>query len=237
MHDNDSTITKVCTQCGEDKPLSAYHAQRPGRYGKAASCILCCRGRRVAKNATHGLPYARSGDETAIIAELAGIAATDWAYSAGIVDGEGSIFIKRTKPNGRQRGKSCQHTLVVIVTNTDLQLLDWLQGLFGGSVGLPKQPQSSAVIRGTRPCKVWQVGGARASAVLRGILPYMRIKREQAEIGIAFHGAKRAQVVRWREPLDPQQIAEREGFRERLGALNGRGIPAHPRQAREQIAA
>lgn len=33
--------TKLCTGCGKDLPLSAYRAQKQGRYGKAAKCGNC----------------------------------------------------------------------------------------------------------------------------------------------------------------------------------------------------
>ena len=33
--------TKVCTKCGESKPLSEYHKHKAGRFGLAAVCDKC----------------------------------------------------------------------------------------------------------------------------------------------------------------------------------------------------
>lgn len=34
-------VSKICTACGEDKPLSCFHVQKKGRNGRQAKCKPC----------------------------------------------------------------------------------------------------------------------------------------------------------------------------------------------------
>lgn len=42
-------ITKVCTQCGEEKPLHEYHVKKANSDGRAARCKVCVIAKRRAK--------------------------------------------------------------------------------------------------------------------------------------------------------------------------------------------
>lgn len=46
MADATLAATKVCSKCGEEKPLSTYYDQRASRDGKRADCGDCSRARR-----------------------------------------------------------------------------------------------------------------------------------------------------------------------------------------------
>ena len=81
----------------------------------------------------------------------------DYAYAAGIVDGEGSILIEQGKAPG------------VSVTNTSLAMLEFLQSLFGGSIRKQKTYKSHH-----RPAWVWSIKYDRALRMLDCILPYMK---------------------------------------------------------------
>ena len=41
--------SKTCTECGQIKPLSAYHAAADGKYGVRANCKDCKRAKRLAR--------------------------------------------------------------------------------------------------------------------------------------------------------------------------------------------
>lgn len=56
---------------------------------------------------------------------------TDWAYAAGLVDGEGCIAIVRSFV--AQRAKY-QYGVAVVVANRERNVLEWLRQLWGGSV-------------------------------------------------------------------------------------------------------
>src|ERR1700736_1605825 len=56
------------------------------------------------------------------------------AYTAGFFDGEGCVNIARYLQRGRP-----YHTLAIIFTNTDFQVLAWLQQRWGGNIFKPTQ--------------------------------------------------------------------------------------------------
>ena len=93
--------------------------------------------------------------------------ATDRAYLAGIIDGEGSIGVLYDHPLPFVRNR-----VSVVVVNTDQGLLDWLSEI-GGRIS-----RSTNAMR-------WEVT-ARAEVIelLAAVIPYMRIKREVAELAL-----------------------------------------------------
>ena len=100
------------------------------------------------------------------------------AYTAGIVDGEGCISIYRKRATCK-RGYTL--SLKVVVVNTEEWLCQWLKMQFGGNVGCRK--------KGTWARKHqwgWYLYANKAIAFLGLILPYLKIKRSQAEIAIDF---------------------------------------------------
>jgi len=116
---------------------------------------------------------------------------TDLAYLAGIIDGEG-YFMVTTK----------SRTFGLRVAVIDACLIDWLHDHFGGcrSVGG----------RSTSDNQVYTWTLQRQSAllpVLRGMLPFLVIKRRQAEAMIELIEHLQA-MPRWDTPsssLSPQQ--------------------------------
>jgi hypothetical protein len=97
-----------------------------------------------------------------------------WAYIAGIVDGEGCI----TKHNTQ----NSVHGYMLAVAQKDVRLLDWLTNTLG--VGRRATRQASGV-------SVWNVTGQRAvHDTLVGIRPYLIVKGEQADIAIAYIRAR-----------------------------------------------
>ena len=100
---------------------------------------------------------------------------TDHAYAAGIVDGEGSIGINSTP----------KHTwLVISVANSDPRVCVWLADRYGGKVHQDKQRIRNG--KSTRIMYHWQAGAATSGKFLKVIHPYLVIKKEQADIALAF---------------------------------------------------
>lgn len=100
---------------------------------------------------------------------------TDLAYLAGIFDGEGCIHL--TPDHHR---KSTRNRVMLTISNTDRELMDWLLG-FGGSLASDgKDPRRSVQYR-------WRIA-ARSDVIdfLESILPYLRVKKSKAEIAIGF---------------------------------------------------
>lgn len=94
-----------------------------------------------------------------------GMKDTDYAYAAGILDGEGSIGLAKAK--GRMPYP------VVTVDSTDRELLEWLMDSFGGSLVIKKKAQEHH-----RQAWTWRLKDRAALAFLEALLPYLRINRK-----------------------------------------------------------
>ena len=111
---------------------------------------------------------------------------TDLAYAAGIMDGEGSIGIYCNSSNP----KSPSHRMRVRVTNTDRWLVNWLKASFGGTVGINKVRPG----HNWKQMWYWTVSCHKAVGVLKDLLPYLHMKRPQAELAIEFQKTRRRGV-------------------------------------------
>ena len=107
---------------------------------------------------------------------------TDWAYAAGVIDSDGCIGIgKEAKTN---RLYPYYFRVNIRVAQTELGALVWFKETFGGNVYRQNQPTEE------RPkiCYCWQ--SRKRSAIepfLNGILPYLKIKKVQAETCLNFY--------------------------------------------------
>ena len=137
---------------------------------------------------------------------------TDLAYAAGFIEGDGSITIHRRRPCGEHR--NIIHTLVLIATNTDKRVLDWFKEEFGGYVYLSHKPHRNKPH--WRPRSSWRIASSSAEEVLKQILPYLKIKREQALLGLEFQKRKKCGGKR----LSEQEIQERNKLYEKMHALH-----------------
>ena len=102
-------------------------------------------------------------------------------WAAGFFDGEGTVRIRVSpQPNG----SSPRMKLEMAASNTDRRPLDELRDLFG------TQHKDFYVYRSPlpnrRPVYRWRVAGDRAYRALREMLPYFRVKGEQAELAVKF---------------------------------------------------
>lgn len=93
------------------------------------------------------------------------------AYAAGLFDGEGCIQIRC-----RKRGRNAiEYVESVSVGSTDFEILYWLQEHFGGMVGRERKGVN-------RPIRYWVATNKIAIRFLKSLLPWLKIKREQARI-------------------------------------------------------
>lgn len=101
------------------------------------------------------------------------ITVADLAYCAGIVDGEGSVSI-------HLRSKRRTYQIMVHVAMCEPNAVELLYRLFGGSLGVTKHAERE----NHRDQLIWQVAAIKASSCLQLLLPYLRVKRQQAINGI-----------------------------------------------------
>jgi hypothetical protein len=101
---------------------------------------------------------------------------TTLAYIAGILDGEGyftGVF------SGCTTSDEKYGAIRVHVVNCRRDLLEWLQSLFGGTITDKKKGPWSR-----HQCYDWHVG--ESVRFLRMMKPYVRLKRPQLEVALAF---------------------------------------------------
>ncbi len=101
----------------------------------------------------------------------------DLAYTAGIVDGEGCI--------GLYLSSNKSFRVHVTVTNTNEWLIQWLKFAYGGNVCSAPVPVN---------CKLawrWNIVSNQATNFLETIMPFLKLKRQQAELAIEFQNRRR----------------------------------------------
>ena len=98
------------------------------------------------------------------------------AYIAGFIDGEGSVGLNRC--NTRKR--FC-YRLEVQVMQVDKRPLEFIQQHFGGSISLRKHDNPK-----WNDCWHLIFADKAAEKILRGILPYLIVKREKALVAIKY---------------------------------------------------
>jgi hypothetical protein len=131
----------------------------------------------------------------------------DTARLAAYIDGEGSIGLKKSSQGKNRHDK---YSLEIVVVNTDLRLLVWIQEIFGGSVRLHRVSTDKH-----KATYTWKASNEKAGEILSECLPFFVIKRDQAELGIAF---RKTFSLKNRTPkgLDSSVEAERESLREKI---------------------
>lgn len=105
------------------------------------------------------------------------------AYCAGVIDSDGSISVRRTPV----RLDSTQPTYSerVKVKQVEPQAVELLHTLFGGT----RRYERASIPKG-KPLHSWEVTDLRAAECLASVLPYLRIKRRQAENALALRAVK-----------------------------------------------
>lgn len=142
----------------------------------------------------------------------------DWARLAAYIDGEGTIYINRQNPAKSTR--SVRHFLSVVVTSSSGTLMRWLRGTFTGTI-YSVAPNHW----GKKPVFRWQLNERTAEWVLTNCVSYLLIKREQAEIGLAFRKSKGDHRYGAGVKLEAGVLADRDEFSQKIRDLNSRPDP------------
>lgn len=99
---------------------------------------------------------------------------TDWAYLAGFVDGEGCISTTSSK--------SGQFYPRLVVAQSDFGQIERLREKFLGLGRVHVKQQKHY-----RPQLVWTLRGEELLVFLENLLPYLDLKKRQAEVAILIH--------------------------------------------------
>lgn len=168
---------------------------------------------RAAKRAYDNARYRRRRAEVRalrLLDPITLISGLDRAYLAGLIDGEGSFYCGGI---GTHRNKTCYPIFAIGMTDEDV--LTWMAGLFGCSI--------SYVLKRTKNPK-WKdqyfvrLSGTRVQILCQILLPYLRVKRQQAELICRFPcDARKAPGFR----IAGSEInTERYRLRDQINALN-----------------
>jgi LAGLIDADG DNA endonuclease family protein len=142
------------------------------------------------------------------------------AYLAGIIDGEGSIYIGNFRCHPKTKVPYYQTNIQV--TNTDKPLIDWLYNTFGGLVSKRTSKQHAKNSR--KQAYIWTATGERVTHLCELILPYLIVKIRQCEIMLKMratftpnHCTKGKQGI---QPLNADIIELRQSLMNEMRSLH-----------------
>jgi hypothetical protein len=107
---------------------------------------------------------------------------TEKAYLAGFFDGEGCINISSSQPKGNA---TTRHQLVVVIGQCNEEFLTRWSAKCGIGKLYEDRSDKSNIPKILRAWH-WRMHGKQAATFLSTILPYLDIKRTQAEIALKF---------------------------------------------------
>lgn len=136
---------------------------------------------------THYKPHPHKLKDVSHLKKLTKI---EKAYMAGLFDGEGCIVIAEEV----RHSKVISYRLQIALGNQDEPVIFWLKAKFGGRVGLNKRPDKM---------RYWVASSREAGAILKQIVPFLQIKKQQCLLALSFleigRGNHRAKLKMKRE--------------------------------------
>ena len=136
------------------------------------------------------------------------------AYLAGFFDGEGCVHINRPDRQGRM-------SLLIRVTQTDPAVLLTYEARWGGTIYSGDNGANRKTIWS------WTAHSNVAAGVLRDLMPYLRVKVAQAELGIRFQELKIGEnsllALKKNHPRREEILSSRRQCHSALSVLNKRG--------------
>lgn len=155
----------------------------------------------------------------------------DDRYVAGLFDGEGYVRIARYKPSGSSHIRYAIHLGIGM---THRPVIEALQAEYGGSLHENRHDLRKP---GNRIQFYWIAGSRVGAAFLRRVLPYLIVKREEAEIALLLQEhidanpykptgrPKKGETKKPREGL-AEILAYRDDLFDRITALKKRSYPS-----------
>jgi hypothetical protein len=147
------------------------------------------------------------------------------AYLAGLIDGEGCIGL-HIATNNPQRRINPRFQCSLVVTNTHKELLEQLQAVFGGNI-FPRKKQKEH----HKQCWKWDAQDLGAYEVCKAVLPYLVIKRRQAEAVVKFYDEMGPRPRGMGASLTREEVQRRMDLYELCRSLND---SRHPQRLSER---
>ena len=138
---------------------------------------------------------------------------TEKAYIAGLFDGEGCVSIIKDDRTGQGNHKSPSYSLILIISNNNKEVLEWLNKKTGiGNLAKRKNQRLYD----------WKLSRKGTEIFLNKIYPYLIIKREQAELAIEFCNHMNEKTgYNSKNPMTQSVLDIRESFRYKMSELKG----------------
>lgn len=131
------------------------------------------------------------------------------AYLAGIIDGEGCIYINTKKATATRRPG---HTVVLTIVQKERGWLEMLQERTGFDGTMYTYNRAS-------PVTAWRLTGKDAIEMLEAVLPYLTLKKNQAEGALEL--AKTISLKR-KPHLTPEVVEYRNWVKQSISDFNQR---------------
>lgn len=144
------------------------------------------------------------------LVQTATATAEQWAYLAGLFDGEGCVHLALHKESG-------SISLALSIVNTNHSVIQWVADLFGGRIYSKKKAAPD------KDTWIWHASTSIAYRALQGMQPYLIIKRRQADLGIQFFQRVVAYDGHRHKPLTPEERAWRLEQRQLMQDFNRKG--------------
>lgn len=137
---------------------------------------------------------------------------TDLIWAAGFIDGDGCITIQNSK-NGRYGQPT------ISASQANIEPLVILRELFGGSIRKHDDNRKPTY----SPSYRWRLTATKAVEACRTLLPYLRVRRRQAELVILWQDTALAQDEK-RHGLNQKVMEVRTLIDKEIGTLNKKGV-------------
>lgn len=147
------------------------------------------------------------------------VSKNELAYLAGFIDGEGCLNIRKN-PNWVIR---------VQVYNTKPSVIYWIRDSFGGRVWMKEHPAD----KNWKSSYTYEATAKIAYLLLKAVFPFLRLKKEQAEMLIRFqeekdkrkkmNGQNKIGQFTGIHALSEEELSRRGAMLNRIAELNKRG--------------
>jgi hypothetical protein len=178
--------TFLCKSCRAKKRGAIAHLKKTG-FGMVCSVDGCGDG-----SFRNGLCLVHSTQQS-LSYRLQNISREDIldhrvSYLAGLIDGEGTICIFKTKnrptKSGGKVGATDRYRAIVSISNTSIEVMNWLDENFGER-SLPVSRNRDNDSR-FKKCYAWTITHAAAALLLKRVIPFLVIKKKQAGLFLEF---------------------------------------------------
>jgi hypothetical protein len=137
-------------------------------------------------------------------------------YLAGIIDGEGCVYVNKRKPHGRR--KTFGYGVKVVVSITSYSLVEWFVTNARLTSIHHRLPEGNR-----KPQWMCTWNNSNAEWILNTVLPHLVIKKEQAKIGLELLVHMRTTPVVRGQCISPEIISYRDSMKDKISLLNRRG--------------